>query len=77
MDNLKVQINSMMEKVTDNDGDTKWKCTVCAKLIKVQRDMGRHIETHIEGVSYPCHLCGAVKRSSNALNVYITTKHRN
>ena len=66
-----------MEKVTGNDGDTKWRCTVCAKLIKVQRDMGRHIETHIEGVSYPCHLCGAVKRSSNALNVHITTKHRN
>ena len=39
IDNLKVQINSMMENVTDNDGDTKWKCTVCAKLIKVQPDV--------------------------------------
>ena len=77
MDNLKVQINSMMEKVTDYEGETKWKCTACAKVIKSQRDMGRHIETHIEGVSYPCHLCGAVKRSSNALNVHVTRIHRN
>ena len=77
MDNLKVQINSMMEKVTDYEGETKWKCTACAKVIKCQRDMGRHIETHIEGVSYPCHLCGAVKRSSNALNVHVTRIHRN
>ena len=76
MDNLKVQINSMMEKVADNDGDNKWRCTVCAKVIKSQRDMGRHIETHIEGVSYPCNLCGAIKRSSSSLNMHNTRYHR-
>ena len=76
MDNLKVQINSMMQRVADNDGENKWRCTVCAKVIKGQRDMGRHIETHIEGVSYPCNLCGAVKRSSNALNIHMTRDHR-
>ena len=77
MDNLKVQIQSMMENTTDYDGENKWKCTVCAKVTRFQRDMRRHIETHIEGVSYPCNLCGAVKRSSNALNIHKTRDHRN
>ena len=76
MENLKGQINSMMERFTDYNGENKWKCTVCEKVIKAQRDMGRHIETHIEGVSYPCHLCGAVKRSSNALRIHIQENHK-
>ena len=75
LNNLKVQINSMMEKVADNKGENKWRCTVCAKVIKFQRHMERHIETHIEGVSYPCQVCGAVKRSSNALNIHMTRNH--
>ena len=77
MDNLKIKINSLMEKVSENDGEIKWRCTVCAKVIKGQRDMGRHIETHIEGVSYPCNLCGAVKRSSSSFNMHNTRYHRN
>ena len=76
MENLKGQINSMMERITDYNGENKWKCTVCEKIIKFQRDMGCHIETHIEGVSYPCHLCGSVKRSSNALCIHIQENHK-
>ena len=77
MENIKAQINSMMEKFTDNDNDNKWRCTVCAKVMKLKCDMGRHIETHIAGFSHPCNLCGAVKRSSNALHTHIARYHRN
>ena len=72
---LKGQIDSLMEKVID--GDNKWKCTECGKTSKDKTGMSRHIETHIEGISYPCNQYGAVKRSSNALNVHITRDHRN
>ena len=60
MQDIKVQINSMMEKVIE--GEYKWKCTVCGKMSKDKQDTSRHIETHIEGVSYPCNLCEAEKR---------------
>ena len=60
MENLKAQINSMMEKVIE--GDYKWKCTVCGKRSRTGQDISRHIETHIEGVSHLCNLCGAEKR---------------
>ena len=76
-ENIKAQMSSMMEKFSDNDNDNKWRCTVCAKVMKLKCDMGRHIETHIDGVSHPCNLCGAVKRSSNALHTHIARYHRN
>ena len=74
MENIKVQINSMMEKVLD--GINRWRCTVCGKESKDRQDMSRHIETHIEGVSYPCNQCSKVSRSSNALKTHSSTFHR-
>ena len=76
MADLKGQINSMMEKVTDGETDCKWKCSVCGKVTKTQRDMGRHIETHLTGVCYPCNVCGVVKKSSNALNSHVARHHK-
>ena len=74
---LKVKLDSMMEQA--NDGDHTWKCTVCGKATKgkdARRDMRRHIETHLEGLAYPCNQCGKISRSSNALNCHMTGYHR-
>ena len=74
MEDLKGQINSMMEKI--NDGENKWKCSICGKASQNRQDVSRHVETHIEGMSYPYNQCGAVKRSSNALHVHISKYHK-
>ena len=74
IEDLVTKIDSLAEKV--DDGDFKWKCKVCGKLVKAKRDMGRHIETHLEGVSHTCNQCGKVSRSSNALVMHISTYHR-
>ena len=42
-------------------------CTVCKKEMNVKRDMKRHLETHLSGLSYECLLCNKSFRSSNAL----------
>ena len=74
MEDIAGQINSMMKNVTE--GDYKLKCIVCGKMSKTRQNMSSHIETHIEGVSYPCNLCGSVKRSSNALNLHTSRYHK-
>ena len=66
---------SLMEKV--EDGISSWRCTVCGKTAKTKQDTKRHIETHLEGLSYSCNQCGKVSRSSNALNTHVSTFHRN
>ena len=80
MEDLKVKLNSMMDRV--DDGENQWRCPVCGKTTKgkdraiARQDMRRHIETHIDGLSYPCNKCDNISRSSNSLNSHISKKHR-
>ena len=76
-ENLGDKIDSMME--TFNDGEIIAKCTVCQKENRgsnAKKNMRQHIETHIEGVSYPCNQCGKVSRSSSALRMHINHYHK-
>ena len=78
-DELNAKIQSLMEKV--NDVENSWRCTVCGKETNgkgawTRNNMHRHIETHLEGLSYPCNLCGKVSRSSNGLQKHISRDHR-
>ena len=75
MKDIKARTGLFMEKAIE--GNYKWKCTVCGKMSKYRQDMSRHIETHIQGVSYPCKLCGAVKRTSMGLVKHVQQTHKN
>ena len=65
------------------NGDENVKCKICGKLsfgkaahsIKV-RDMKLHIETHMEGLSYPCPSCDKICRSTISLKNHKYAKHR-
>ena len=63
---LKAQLESMMVKA--EDGDIKNICTVCGKTAtgkdwgSANFNMRRHVETHMEGLSYTCKQCGKVSR---------------
>ena len=72
-EDLKEKLNSMMERAYD--AENKWKCTICGKTTRDATDMRRHIESHIEGLSFPCTQCNAVSRSSNALIKHVTKYH--
>ena len=78
MENVKIKLDSLMEEA--NDGVHVWKCTVCCKTVKgndARKDMRRHIETHLEGLSYPCQQCGIVSRTTCALSKHVSRNHRN
>ena len=78
MEDLKLKFDSMMEGV--DDGAHKWRCTVCGKKTKgagAIRDMRRHIETHMEGLSYPCNQCDQVSRSSDGFRRHKAKSHKN
>ena len=65
-EDLKAQLESMMIKA--EDGEIKYICRICGKTAKgkdwgtAKKDMRRHIETHMEGLSYSCNQCGKVFR---------------
>ena len=68
MEDLKTKIDSLAERIVE--GEYKWRCTVCGKKTQQKGDVGRHIETHLEGVSHTCNQCGKVSRSSKALSMH-------
>ena len=56
--------------------DGLYHCNVCGYKNKVKRDMVRHIETHIEGLSYSCSVCHKTFRSRNSLNNHKSNYHK-
>ena len=77
MEDLKFKLDLLMERV--DNGLYSWKCTVCGKETKGwygKAILRQHIETHIEGLSYPCNQCDIVSRTSNALKVHVFRNHR-
>ena len=73
-EDLEAKIESMIEKI--RDGDKKFKCYVCGRTDKKNVHMKRHVETHIEGVSHVCNLCGKSSRSTTDLIDHHTTCHK-
>ena len=62
IEQLLLKISEMTEKV-----DGVYTCTVCGKAAKDKTNLGKHIETHIEGLSFSCKMCQKVFRSRDVL----------
>ena len=71
MNEIDNTINQHFEKLAAGE----FKCKLCGKEAKRSIDMKRHIETHLEGLSYPCQVCGKTFRSRNSLNTHKVTFH--
>ena len=66
-DEAKRAVDEIVLKVKDG-----WACTTCGKTTKgiSSSQIRRHAEIHIEGLSFPCHLCGNTFRSRIALTTH-------
>ena len=60
---------TMFEKI-----DNVWACNVCKFSSHKNSHLREHVEKHIEGVEYPCNLCGKILRSSKSLRNHHSMK---
>ena len=67
---LHFQKDQMIEKTEDG-----WKCKVCGKTSDHRRVILSHTETHIEGVSYICHICSKTCSTRQYLSVHMSNMH--
>ena len=89
--NNKIKVNYSLDTQNQSNVDQKVKellvrkdggingeleCTVCGKIGTDIRNMRRHAETHIEGLSYSCNICDKSFRSKNSLGCHKSTYHR-
>ena len=69
---LDKQIEEILVK---NNG--MWNCKVCGKFANHKSKLKQHVETHIQGFSHPCPICGKSYRSRNVLRMHLSRDHRN
>lgn len=78
------EVRSMIENNLERLEDGHFRCKVCGKdskgMIKtkdLKSNMKNHVETHMEGLSYSCQLCGKQFRSKNSFSVHMSRSHKN
>ena len=69
------EVKEKIKQCIETDADGNMRCTICGKegvgaKRNVRWNLEQHIETHIEGLSYPCQLCGKTFRSRHSLNTH-------
>ena len=59
-------------------------CKICGKMFSAQKKPGdatysarRHVEVHLEGVTYTCFICHKDFRSKNAYQSHLSRSHKN
>ena len=62
-EDLRMKVDSVMERIDKGE----YSCTICGKATRgkdwiAKQHMRTHIESHIEGLSYPCMECGIISR---------------
>ena len=55
--------------------EDNFECRSCGKTTKKSSDIRRHVEFHIEGLSFDCQICGNIFRSRMQLNNHRTKGH--
>ena len=76
---LKAIISSMI--VDHNNGTLS--CEICGKVKEMKDgkmpfaklDMSRHIESHIDGISFPCHHCGKISKNRRTHKLHTLNMH--
>ena len=61
------EVDQKIEELTDRVNGV-WTCKACGKTSQRKRDLGWHIETHLDGLSFPCNDCEKTFRSRSALD---------
>ena len=72
--NVYEEAKRAVDDILMKDGNN-WVCKVCNKSSKENNNMRKHAEVHIEGLSFPCQLCGHTFRSRKVLSYHKLSKH--
>ena len=77
---MPVEIDKDVARIVDEmigKEDNFWNCTVCKFKSMNRSNLKEHVETHIEGLEYPCNNCGKIMRSSAAFRIHLKKFHKN
>ena len=71
------EIDQKIEEYLVRADDGSYSCGVCGKAgVLKKSDMKKHVETHMEGLSFPCQSCDKTFRSRHVLANHKSKLHR-
>ena len=75
------EVKERIKQYIEKNADGKLKCKICGKeavggVTNSKNNLMNHVETHLEGLSFPCQLCGKTFRSRKAVSNHKTRFHR-
>ena len=70
------EIDRVVDEHIETFSDGNLKCSFCGKLAKTRQNIRAHVETHLEGISYPCPSCEKTFRSRNAFALHKSRSHK-
>ena len=72
IDHISAEISKHIERLVDGT----YKCALCGKTSNQNSNIRTHIETHMEGLQFPCQICGKTFRSRQVLYNHKLAKHK-
>ena len=75
-----IEVNAELDKQIEGilvKSNGVWTCKACGKSANHKSKLKQHVETHIDGFSHPCGICGKSYRSRNVLRMHLSRDHRN
>ena len=82
-DDIRIDATSMTQEEVEveieklyNKTDGVWSCLTCAFTNVKRSNIKRHVEVHIDGLSYMCNYCPKEFRSKNLLDTHTSKVHR-
>ena len=69
------ETKQLVDQMIVKDGDS-WSCKTCNKTSKSNCHIRKHAEIHIEGLSFPCQICGKIFSTRNALSCHKVSFHK-
>ena len=73
-----LDINSLDQKIEEliERSSGTFECKVCGKAVSRKQDLEKHVEIHLEGLTFPCGFCGKTFKSRNSLHFHKYKFHK-
>ena len=65
------QVKNLLTKSRNAEGQVVYRCTECNRSSKHGGNLRKHIEIHLEGLSYPCKVCERIFKTRNTLQSHM------
>ena len=70
------ELKEIVKEEITKDEDGMWRCKRCPKVSRMKSHITDHVETHLEGISFPCNLCDKSYKMRDTLRSHVKRKHK-